>query len=101
MKGAAKPPTLSSLLASSPRPLSTFSTGQAPERDREQVHHLVQVPDEHLVLVDLVGLAELTDPGLHLLPQDVIELDVHQQAPLGFLEGLELVGEASNQLRLS
>ena len=75
--------------------------GQAPRERQEQVHHLVQVPDEHLILVNLIGLAELTDPSLHLLPQGVIELDVHQQAPLGFLEGLELVGEASDQLRLS
>lgn len=74
--------------------------GQASRQGQQQVDHLVQVPYEHLVLVKLVGFAELTDQSLHLLSQGIVQLDVREQAPLGFLETLQLVGEASDKLSL-
>lgn len=75
-------------------------SGEASGEREQQVDHLVQVPDEHLVLVKLVGFAELTDEGLDLFAQGIVQLDVHEQASLCFLEGLELVGEASDELSL-
>lgn len=74
--------------------------GEAPRQGQQQADHLLQVPYEHLVLVELVGLAELADQRLHLLPQGVVQPDVHEQTPLRFLEGLQLAGEAADELSL-
>lgn len=90
MKGAAKPPYPFLVTGVFTGPLNVLHAGPG-AGDRSRFTTLSKSPDEHLVLVDLVGLAELTDPGLHLLPQGVVGLVSIQQA-LGFLEDYRACG---------
>lgn len=74
--------------------------GQTARQGQQQTHHLVQVPDEHPELVQLIWFAHQLDLVLHLVSESVVVKDVLQETFPGLPQHLQLFAEAVYQLLL-
>lgn len=74
--------------------------GETPRQGQQQAHNLVQVSNKHAELVQLVGLTEALDGGLHLPAQGLVLLHVLLQAVPRLPQYLQLPRQAEDQLLL-
>lgn len=71
-------------------------SGQTARQGQQQTNHLVQVPNKHPELVQLVGFADLLNLGLYLVSQSVVVQNVLLKTLPGLPQHLKLLGEAVN-----
>lgn len=79
---------------------SVVHTGQASKKGEQKTQHPVQVSHKCTKLLQLLGLAQLLDPGLHPHPQSNVLHNVLLKTLLSFSKNLQLPAQTPHQFLL-